>query len=962
MGAVLAIQSWFGWSITGQALLGGTVVGLGYAVIAAGLVLIYRSSGIVNVAQASMGAFGVNIFILLFNDYDIPYPLAMLVGIGGAVVAGVITELLVIRRLFNSSRVVLLIATVGVAQLIALLIIEALPDVDPGPFPVAFDAGWAEFSISDRVNVGARETSVLVLLIPALVVLGLFLTRTRFGLHIRAVADSPENSQLVGVSPRRVSTIVWGLAAGFAAFTQVVTAPLSIRTSNELASISVIGLLLRVLVIALAARMRSIPLVVVAGVVLGCVERLLIVNHTSTFGLFDLVLLVLVLVLVLLRTRGSDKGDVPLTIAVTRPDVPDYLRTVWWIRHINALGIGVALVGLALVPVIIDKPSSLETWSNVVLMAAAALSLSLLTGWAGQLSLGQFAFLGVGGLTTLALHRGHRIGIGTPWTGQWFDFTAHLPWLVALLIGTAMGVIFAVLIGLPALRVRGLFLAVTTLAFAGMASNYMFLQSGWNGGSATVISAQGERPVLGGLEFRSPRMYFLLCLIFLVGAVIVVSRLRRTGPGRKLIAVRDNERMTAAANVSPARAKLSAFAVSGGLAAMTGGFLVYLVNGFNASGTEPLFDVSQSLRLVAVAIIGGIGSVGGAVLGALFVFGLPAALGASDAVKLLTANLGLLILLLYFPGGLIGIVYNVRDVFLRWYADRAGITFDTAAVRVAAVPTRHPDRALPVGGAPWLRTTEVSVSFGGVRAVDNVTIEVHQGELVGLIGTNGAGKSTLMDAVSGFVPSTGQIEVLGVEVSHLPAHRRHALGLGRGFQDASLFPGLTVRETVLVALEAREASWLVPSLFHLPPSPGSERRKRAEAGEIIGYLGLSSFADAQVAELSTGTRRIVELACLLATEARVLLLDEPTGGVAQKETEAFAPLIKQVQRELDAAIIVIEHDMPLIMTISDRVYCLEAGAVIAEGTPEQVRNDPLVIASYLGTDDRAIVRSNQPAS
>jgi ABC-type branched-subunit amino acid transport system ATPase component len=239
---------------------------------------------------------------------------------------------------------------------------------------------------------------------------------------------------------------------------------------------------------------------------------------------------------------------------------------------------------------------------------------------------------------------------------------------------------------------------------------------------------------------------------------------------------------------------------------------------------------------------------------------------------------------------------------------------------------------------------------------------VHAGELVGLIGTNGAGKSTLMNAVSGLVPATGRVRVLGRDVSREPAFRRHRVGLGRGFQAARLYPDLTVRESIMVALEAREKSYVLPSLTALPPSPASERRKRAEVAELIDFLGLGRYADEFVATLSTGTRRVVELACLFAVDAQVLLLDEPTGGVAQKETEAFGPLILRIRRELDAAMVVIEHDMPLIMGISDRVYCLEAGSVIAMGTPSEVRNDPLVIASYLGTDARAIQRSGAAAS
>jgi ABC-type branched-subunit amino acid transport system ATPase component len=214
-----------------------------------------------------------------------------------------------------------------------------------------------------------------------------------------------------------------------------------------------------------------------------------------------------------------------------------------------------------------------------------------------------------------------------------------------------------------------------------------------------------------------------------------------------------------------------------------------------------------------------------------------------------------------------------------------------------------------------------------------------------------------MNAIGGFVRARGEVDVLGRDVSDLPAYRRHRRGLGRGFQAARLYPALTVRETIMVALEARERSWLIPSMTGLPPSPAAERRKRAEAAELIDFLGLGRYADEFISSLSTGTRRIVELSTLLAVDARVLLLDEPTGGVAQREAEAFGPLIVRIRRELGAALLMIEHDMPLIMGISDRVYCLEAGAVIAEGSPAEVRENPRVIASYLGTDERAIRRS-----
>ena len=317
-------------------------------------------------------------------------------------------------------------------------------------------------------------------------------------------------------------------------------------------------------------------------------------------------------------------------------------------------------------------------------------------------------------------------------------------------------------------------------------------------------------------------------------------------------------------------------------------------------------------------------------------------------------------MLLFFPGGFVEVAYRLRDALVARVASRlppapARQRADDAAVPVPSVLAGvDADLGVPgglaVGGG-------VTVRFGGRIAVNAVSVHVDAHEIVGLIGTNGAGKSTLMNAIGGFVPSSAASRCWAATSA---GYRRTAgarLGLGRGFQAARLYDELTVRETVLVALEARDRTGVVPSMFALPPSTSRERAKRAEADEIMRYVGLERFADEFVSNLSTGTRRITELACQLALGARVLLLDEPTAGLAQRETEAFGPLIRRVRDELDAAVLLIEHDMPLVMEVSDRVYCLEAGEVIAEGPPEQVRHDPLVVASYLGTDIRSIQRS-----
>jgi ABC-type branched-subunit amino acid transport system ATPase component len=249
---------------------------------------------------------------------------------------------------------------------------------------------------------------------------------------------------------------------------------------------------------------------------------------------------------------------------------------------------------------------------------------------------------------------------------------------------------------------------------------------------------------------------------------------------------------------------------------------------------------------------------------------------------------------------------------------------------------------VPTDVASVIDVRALEVSFGARTVVDRVDLRVGRGEVVGLIGANGAGKSTLMNAIGGFLPSRGTVEILGRDASRLSPARRARLGLGRSFQGAELFPDLTVRETVGLAV---------------PGVKPWQRVTRAEADEVIAFLGLGAYVDRFINELSTGTRRVVELACLMASGARVLCLDEPTAGIAQRESEAFGPLMLRIRDELDASLLVIEHDMPVVMGISDRVYCLEAGQVLCEGTPHDVRTDPRVIASYLGTDERAIRRS-----
>ena len=280
----------------------------------------------------------------------------------------------------------------------------------------------------------------------------------------------------------------------------------------------------------------------------------------------------------------------------------------------------------------------------------------------------------------------------------------------------------------------------------------------------------------------------------------------------------------------------------------------------------------------------------------------------------------------------------------------------TSAVRKSSKPKRRaPDEHSPA----VLECIEVTKRFGGITAVDAASMALREGEILGLIGHNGAGKTTLMDCISGFLEiDSGRIHLLGNDVANLAPHERSRVGLGRSFQDALLFPTLTVAETIAVTRERHLANRdMVAAAFQLPASYESELEVADKVDELIDLMGLEAFREKLTGELSTGSRRIVDLTCLLAQDPTVLMLDEPSSGVAQKETEALGPLLLRVRDRTGCSVLVIEHDMPLLSTICDRMICLELGAVIAEGPPREVLEHPRVIESYLGTEESAIERS-----
>lgn len=927
-----------------QIVFDGAVQGLAIAMVAVGIVLVYRSSRVINFAVGNLGVVGATLLCLLSVQYGVPMWVALPVCLAVGVLAAALVELTVIRRLFTAPRVVVLVATIGVAQL-ALAVALALPDVDDvaARFPVAVSSSREVAGIL----VSGPQLTILVVVPVVVGVLAWFLNRTQLGKAVHAASDNAELARLSGVNPKMVSTLVWSIAGLLSTLSVILIA----GQAGSATTVVSLGpdTLVRALAAAVIAGLWSFRRAVAAAVVIGVAQSVVGYRFIDQPGLIDFLLLIAVLVAVYFQGKGNAETASFTFTARPRP-MPEHLAKIWWARLMDRSGVIVLLAIALVLPLVKTAPSDHILYSVILAYAICGTSLTVLTGWAGQVSLGQMAFAGVGALLAATLTKGVVLDIGWGDT-QLVDvaFTGN-PFWFSIIVASLVTAGLAALMGIGSLRVQGLLLAVTTFAFALAAEKFFYRWPVLNGDSNGV--APFTRESLLGLDMASQRTYYYTVLVVLVLLLVTVSRQRRTGIGRRIIAVRDNPDSAAAYTVAALPTKLWAFAFAGGVAGLGGSLLAGALQ--QVPYSLQYFRVEDSLVLVCLVVIGGLGSTTGPVLGALWVVGLAAFAPDSQLVPLLTSSVGLLVLLMFFPTGFAGIAHRVRSAMIGW-AERRVPRADEPATKRPPVTMTVPREEDSHGDV--LVVTGIGVSFGGRRALDGVDLRVGQGEVVGLIGANGAGKSTLMNAIGGYCTSTGSVSLLGNEISGLAAHQRAGLGLGRTFQAARLFPELTVRETVEVALEARHRTGFVSSSLWLPPALKAERARRAEADEILDYLGLGRYAESYISELSTGTRRVVELAGLLAVRARLMCLDEPTAGVAQRETEAFGPLLLEIRKELGAAMLVIEHDMPLIMGISDRVYCLEAGQVIASGSPSDVRDDPRVVASYLGTDERAVARS-----
>jgi branched-chain amino acid transport system ATP-binding protein len=299
----------------------------------------------------------------------------------------------------------------------------------------------------------------------------------------------------------------------------------------------------------------------------------------------------------------------------------------------------------------------------------------------------------------------------------------------------------------------------------------------------------------------------------------------------------------------------------------------------------------------------------------------------------------------------------LRSVFL----EGAGASATSGGAGTTKARTRARQPVVADEGAAVLEAHGLTKQFGGVTAVNGVDLSLAPNQILGIIGPNGAGKTTLFDLISGYVlPDTGRLKLQGIDVTTVQPDVRARLGLGRSFQDARLFPGLTVAETIALALERHiDVRDPLAAALNLPSVLDSEAAVSERVDELVELMGITAFRDKFVSELSTGSRRIVDLACILAHDPSVILFDEPSSGIAQRETEALGPLLLRIREATGASLLVIEHDMPLITSISDEIVALDLGAVVVRGAADDVVRDPRVVASYLGSTDEVVNRSGK---
>jgi ABC-type branched-subunit amino acid transport system ATPase component/branched-subunit amino acid ABC-type transport system permease component len=897
----------------------GIVTGSVYGLAGVGLVLTYKTSGIFNFAQGALATVAAYAFYYLYVDVGLAWPIAAVISVlilGAAMGLGF--EVMA-RRVARGPLAWRIVATIGI-----VLIVEAVFTIVNGSTTLTTPHFLSQSTVRIfGAYVTWEQIIITVIALGSAMGLYVFFRVARMGKAMRAVVDDPDLLGLAGTSPEAVRRWAWVIGCVFAAMSGVLLAPSVPLDPNVLTL-----LIVQAFGAAAIGRFTSLPLTLAGGLAIGIGASVATeyINSTSLLAGLPPSLPFIVLFLVILF---SPRGRLAVRqFGLRRAQIP-------W-RAPDRVQLTAAVLTAAF---LLTVPSwagfRLSGWTLALTDVILLLSLGLLARTSGQVSLCQITFAAIGAVAFSKLS------------------TAGLPWIPALIVAGLVVVPIGAVLAIPAIRLSGLYLALATFGF-GLLVQDMFYNSSLMFG-VTNIGIPVPTPHLSWLSVDSTTGFYYVVLFIVALAAVAVVVLNRSRLGRLLRSMSDSPLALSTSGTSVRVTMVIVFCISAYLAAIAGALSGMVLSTASGANYPPL----TSLSLIALIMI----SVGGAPWYAL--------IGAAGMglvpVYLTSANTSNWLEIIFGVAAIVGAAgfQPQMPAWLSGLLDRLGGRRKEAARRRAAASAgqkdneQMPERSGQSHLAPMtLEVDGLTVGFGGLIAVDGLTLTAPPGRITGLIGPNGAGKTTVFNACSGLVtPRSGRVRLSGRDVTRLGAARRARSGLGRTFQQMELFDSLSVLDNVLVGFEASRAGGGIYS--QVVAKRGERQAGLALARSLLGVCGLIGLEDVQAGALSTGQRRLVELARCLAGPFSVLLLDEPSSGLDHRETEAFGQILRRVVDDRGVGILLVEHDMALVMDVCDEIYVMDFGTRIFQGTPEEVRGSDIVRAAYLGTE--ASIGAQAPA-